>query len=173
MTLIQQMTTDKFREIHRGDFYLQGILLLLMACCVSLACTGCTLWKQPGKPNWNNSAAAEQYERSMWQATRDKNWKDVEHHLAPMFTGVDPEGKKFDRDGWMTHWKSVQIRDLSLGEISIQPNGADMVISYELRLDADDPGHSLAGKTFRVVSVWQELKKGWVLTAQSLTPVAQ
>ena len=105
----------------------------------------------------------------MWQNIRDKDWKDVEHHLAPMFTGVDPEGKKFDRDGWLARWKNVQIRDLSIGEVSVQPNGADMVISYELRLDAD----GLAGKTFRVVSVWQEVKKGWILTAQSLTPITQ
>ena len=105
----------------------------------------------------------------MWQNFRDKDWKDVEHHLAPMFIGVDPEGKKFDRDGWLARWKNVQIRDLSIGEVSVQPNGADMVITYELRLDAD----SFAGKTFRVVSVWQEAKKGWILTAQSLTPVAQ
>src|SRR5947209_1940952 len=169
MTLIQQMATDKFREIRRGNFYLRGLLLLLMASCVSVASTGCTLWKEPGKPNWNNSPAAEHHERSMWQAIRDKNWKDVEHHLAPTFTGVDSTGKKFERDGWVAYWKDIQVRDLSMGELAVQPNGADMVVSYELRLDAD----RFTGKAFRVISVWQEVKKGWILTAQSITPVAQ
>ena len=168
MTLISQMATDRFRRSHWKRFVFRGILLLVLAC-FSMASTGCTLWKDPGKPNWNNSPAAEHHERSIWQAIREKNWKEVEHHLAPMFVGVDTEGKKFDREAWVAHWKNVQIRDLSIGEISVQPNGADMVITYELRLDAD----SLTGKTFRVVSVWQEVKKGWILTAQSLTPVAQ
>jgi len=157
--------TDRMRQAFRA---LQ-IALVLFSLIVLLI--GCTAWKEPKNKTWDNAPGAEQHERSMWQAMRDKHWTEVEHRLAPMFVGVDPEGQKFDRAGWVEHWKNVQIRDLSLGELSVQPNGADMVITYELHLDAIESGHPFAAKGLRVISVWQELKKGWTLTAQSVTPV--
>jgi uncharacterized protein DUF4440 len=136
-------------------------LLLVSVLLLSFVLSGC--WKEPKHPNWSNSAGAEQYERLMWQAIRDKDWVQVERHLAPMFVGVDVSGHKFDQVGWVEHWKSTPVREFNLGEVAVHPNGADMVITYELRLDNSKP--------VRVVSVWQQLKKGWVLTTQSATPV--
>ena len=146
-------------------------LLPFVVFCLCIVLAGCTAWKEPKNKTWDNSPGAEQHERSLWQAIRDKHWTEVERRLAPMFVGVDPQGRKFDRSGWIEHWKNMQIRDLSLGELTVQPNGADMVITYELHLDAMESGRSFANKGFRVISVWQELKKGWTLTALSITPV--
>ena len=102
----------------------------------------------------------------MWQAIRDKEWNEVEHHLAPAFVGVNAAGQKLDHAGWVEYWKGSQVTDFSLGELTVQPNGPDMIVTYDLRLNGPGPEGGV-----RVVSVWQQLKKGWVLTAQTNTPV--
>jgi len=138
------------------------VSVLLILC---LALSGCL--KSPGKGPWANATGAEQYERLMWDAIRDKKWNDVENHLAPMFVGVDTHGKQYDRAGWLDHWKSIQIRDYSLGEVAVQPNGADMVVAYEIRASGEMSGQPIPDAGVRVVSVWQQLKKGWVMIAQT------
>src|SRR5215469_3863154 len=137
--------------------------LTLLLC---LGLTGC--WKEPSKYNWSNAPGAEQHERLMWQSIRDKRWNEVEHHLAPSFVGVSAAGQQFDRAGWLEHLKSMQIQDFSLGEITVQPNGPDMVVAYEAHLAGQ-----VADAGVRVVSVWQQLKKGWVLTTQTTTPIGK
>lgn len=135
---------------------------------LSLSLCGC--WKEPGKYNWNNAPGAEQDERLMWQAIREKAWNEVDHHLAPAFVGVNASGQKFDRAGWLEYWKNVPVTDLSLGGVTVEPDGPDMLVTYELHL-AGAASAAASGSNVRVVSVWQQLKKGWVLTAQSLTPI--
>lgn len=104
------------------------------------------------------------HERLMWQAIRDKDWKNFEQHLAPAFVGVDPGGKDHDRAGWVEYWKSASIHDISLGEVTVQPAGADMVLTYVVI----QPG---TADRVRVVSVWQQVKSRWILTTTSMTPV--
>ena len=104
------------------------------------------------------------HERLMWQAIRGKDWKNFEQHLAPAFVGVDPSGKNYDRAGWVEYWQSSSIHDYSLGEVTVQPAGADMVLTYVVTL----PG---TADRVRVVSVWQQVKSGWILTASTMTPV--
>lgn len=106
----------------------------------------------------------------MWQAIREKAWNEVDHHLAPAFVGVNASGQKFDNVGWLEYWKGAPVSDVSLGEVTVEPNGPDMVVTYELHL-AGASAAAASGSSVRVVSVWQQLKKGWVLTAESLTPI--
>ena len=118
----------------------------------------------PQHPTWKNATGGEMHERLMWQALRNKDWKNFEQHLAPAFVGVDPSGKSYDRTGWLEHWKSASIRDYSLGEVTVQPAGDDMVLTYVVTL----PG---TADRVRVVSVWQQVKSRWILTASTMTPV--
>jgi hypothetical protein len=133
-----------------------------------LSFAGCTIGGEPKHPAWKSATGAEQYERLMWQAIRDKDWKNVEYHLAPTFVGVDANGKAFDRAAWVEHWKSAPVQEFSFGEVSVQPEGPNMVVSYILHVSETQgtPGDGL-----RVLSVWQQVKRGWILTATSTTPV--
>ena len=135
-----------------------------------LLVSGCTLWKQQKNPSWNGATGAEQYERLLWKAIQEKKWGEVEAHLAPTFVAVLPDGRKLDRAGWIEYWKAQPVREFSLGEISVQPNGADMVLVYQLHLQAQ--GIPAADKGFRVISVWQQLKQGWVLISYSSTRIS-
>ena len=118
----------------------------------------------PTHPTWKNATGGEMHERLMWQAVRNKDWKNFEQHLAPAFVGVDSAGKNYDRVTWVEHWKSAAIHDYSIGEITVQPAGGDMVLTYVITL----PG---SADRLRVVSVWQQVKSRWIQTASAITPV--
>ena len=107
----------------------------------------------------------------MWKAIHDKDWPQVERHLAPVFMGAGPRGETLDHTTWIEFWKKAQIQDFSVGEFNTQPDGADMVATYVLHLNGTDTSQSIPAKGLRVISVWQELKGGWVLTSQSVTPI--
>ncbi|HET9838775.1 MAG TPA: nuclear transport factor 2 family protein [Candidatus Angelobacter sp.] len=115
---------------------------------------------------WNTATGGEQYERLMWKAIHDKDWDNVERHLSPTFIGVNAEGQMLDRPAWIAYWKSVLPAELLLGEINVQPEGADMKVSGILQLQGGRTAASL-----RVISIWQQVKTRWTLTATSLTPI--
>jgi hypothetical protein len=128
--------------------------------------SGCTIGREPKHPTWTTATGAEQYERLMWRAIRDKDWDGVDYHLAPTFVGVSPTGQSLDRAAWIQYWKASPVKEFALAEVAVQPNGVDMTVSYVMHLDN---GHHSG---LRVLSVWQQVKKGWILTATSMTPLA-
>jgi Domain of unknown function (DUF4440) len=127
----------------------------------------------PKHPTWNNATGSEQHERLMWEAMKAQKWKDVESHLSPTFVGVDAAGKKYDRAGWLASWKSSSFTEFSLGELTVDPAGTDMVVSYILNITGTVSGSDAPKQALRVVSVWQQVKSGWIMTATSLTPIKE
>jgi hypothetical protein len=146
-------------------------LLLLSALLIMPVLSGCNVWNQPKNPNWKNATGTEQLERLMWKAIHDKDWPQVERNLAPVFVGAGPQGETLDHTTWIEYWKKTQIQDFSLGEFNSQSDGADMVATYVLHFNGTGAGQTNPAKGFRIISVWQELKGGWVLTSQSATPI--
>jgi hypothetical protein len=144
-------------------FFSWAALPLWLTACIAL--TGCTIGREPKHSTWTTATGAEQYERLMWQALRNKEWNQVDARLAPMFVGVNALGQSLDRAAWIEYWKKAPVREFALAEVAVRPNGADMTVSYVLRLGD-------AGTSLRVISVWQQVKKGWILTATSMTPLA-
>jgi hypothetical protein len=134
-------------------------------CFLAAGCAG-----EPKHPTWKNATGAEQHERLMWQAIHDKDWTNVERHLSPTFTGVTADGRMFDRAGWLEQWRSSEMREFSLGEVQIQPEGTDMKVAYILQLRAS-ARTQLPSSSLRVVSIWQEVKSRWMLTAMSITAI--
>ncbi len=124
--------------------------LTIFALLLALASSGCTIWKEPKSPSVKSSTGAEAYERLMWKAIQAKDWKELNAHLAPTFTGVAADGAGLDRAAWIERWKSRPVTEFSLGELTVQPNGSDMVVTYELHLQGGD---SPSSKGLRVVSV--------------------
>lgn len=135
---------------------------------IGLLIAGCA--GEPRHPTWKNATGAEQHERLMWQAIHDKDWANVERHLSPTFIGVTADGRMFDRAGWLEQWKGADLQEFSLGEVQTQPEGADMKATYILHLQAA-AGAQLPSSGLRVVSIWQEVKGRWMLTAMSITAI--
>ncbi len=133
-----------------------------------LLLSGCA--GEPKHPTWNSATGAEQYERLMWQAVHDQDWANIERHLAPTFAGVNASGRVLDRAGWLEYWKTAHLGEYSIGEVAVQPEGDDMVLTYLVHLGPDakmGPNNAL-----QVVSVWQTIKGRWTLIAASTTPIA-
>jgi hypothetical protein len=134
---------------------------------LGLLLSGCA--GTPKHPTWGNATGGEQHERLMWKAIHDKDWGNVERHLSPTFIGVNAQGQMLDRIGWLAYWKSVQPAELSLGELAVQPEGIDMKVTCLLQIQGSKTSRPAGG--FRVISIWQPVKKRWALTATSITPV--
>jgi hypothetical protein len=83
---------------------------------------------------------------------------------------VGADGRKYDREGWMAYWKSARLGDYSLGEVMVDPAGTNMVVSYVLVISQQP---TASNQPLRVLSVWQQVKSGWIMTATSLTPVRE
>lgn len=128
-----------------------------------LGCAG-----PPKHPTWKNATGAEQYERLMWQAARQKDWTNLERQLAPAFVGIEPGGAAVNRDTWVQYWKGAGIGDYSIGEVAVQPDGPDLVITYVISFAGSS---GLPSPQMRVMSVWQQVKSRMVLTATSITPL--
>ncbi|HEX3156264.1 MAG TPA: hypothetical protein VHV32_16675, partial [Candidatus Angelobacter sp.] len=57
-----------------------------------------------------------------------------------------------------------------MGEVQVYPEGADMKVTYIFHLQTSTPG-TASPEGFRVMSVWQELKSRWMLSATSITTI--
>src|SRR5262245_15673660 len=82
--------------------------LIALSLAITLGCMG----GEPKHPTWKNATGAEQYERLMWQALRDKDWKEAEDRLAPTFVGVVANGEPMDRAGCMAHLQAITMKSL-------------------------------------------------------------
>ena len=138
------------------------ILLLLM--CAALAETGC--WDTPKVSTWSSATGAEQFERLLWQEIKAKNWNAVEPRLASTYV-AQASGAWSDRAQAMEHFKALDISDYSLGEVEVHPAGADMVVTYKMNLRGTYEGQPLELKDARMMTVWQQVKGGWVAIAHA------
>lgn len=125
---------------------------------------GCTLGEQKQSTAWSNATGAEQFERLLWQEIKAKNWKEVERRLAPAFVETTAGGVR-DRGQALERLKSLDLADYSLGDLEVRPEGNDMVVAYAITLRAASGGQS----TLRVMTVWQQVKGGWIAIAHSET----
>jgi hypothetical protein len=150
----------KFRSFLPLCFFVSFVVCFVLAGCAG----------EPKHPTWKNATGAEQNERLMWQSIQKKDWPNVESHLSPTFIGVTADGRMFDRPGWLEQWKSAEVREFSMGEVQVYPEGADMKVTYIFHLQTSTPG-TASPEGFRVMSVWQELKSRWMLSATSITTI--
>lgn len=144
--------------------------LCLLMCTATLG--GCTMWKQAKTATWSNATAGEDLERLFWQDMKAKKWAEVEKHIAPIFVSVTPGGT-FNRAAAIDHLRQLDITDYTAGDFATQLNGDSLIVTYTITVRGSYAGHPLPGSPTRMMSVWQQLKKGWVMTAHSDTPVAQ
>lgn len=132
-----------------------------------LACTAaCTMWKKPGT-GWSAATGGEQLEKLFWDDVKAKDFKSLEQHLSATFAGAGPHGA-LDRATFLRELQSYQLTSVSLANCSTQMNGADLMVTCITRREGSAPGLPATA----TLSVWQQLKKGWVMVAHSETVLA-
>ena len=139
--------------------------LTLLVAGLLLGLASCTMWEQKQQPSaWSNATGAEQFERLLWQEVKAGNWNEVERRLAPTFVEVTSAGVR-DRAQAIERLKSLSLADYSLGDLEVRPAGNDMVVAYAMTLRASSGGET----TLRMMTVWQQVKGGWIAIAHSET----
>ena len=147
--------------------------LLTVALLVALACaSACTIAPEVKKPNWLQATGGEHYERLFWDSVKAKNWNDVEAHLSGTVVTQTPDTVR-NKQQVMEHIRQIDLTDYSLGDIHVEPNGADVVVTYTITLHGTINGHPLPTAPERMMTVWQQVKKGVVvMIAHSTMPTS-
>jgi hypothetical protein len=125
-----------------------------------LSTLGCNMWSKPAS-GWTGATGGEQIERLFWKDVQAKNWAEVDRHIGATFAGAGAAGTA-DRAAFLRDLQKAPLIDFSLSECSSQTNGADLMVTCTLR--ATWAGESVNAST---LSVWQQLKKGWVMVAHA------
>ena len=133
------------------------LALILLFLAPTLACN---MWSKPAS-GWIGATGGEQIEKLFWKDVQARNWAEVDRHVADTFTGTGPGGI-MDRTAFLRDLQKAPLADYSLSECTSQLNGSDMMVTCTLR--ASWAGQPTSAST---LSVWQQLKKGWVMVAHS------
>ena len=136
-----------------------------------LCMSGCTMWREHKPHAWNEVTGGESLERVFWEQVKNKKWTEMEPHLAATYVLVTPEGS-FERAPALERWKQFDIREYSLGDFNVQPNGNTYVVAYTLILHGRLAGQPLPDTPMRAMTVWQHLAREWYAIAHSATPAA-
>jgi ketosteroid isomerase-like protein len=132
---------------------------------------GCAAWPPPKNSSWSNATGIEQFERLWWNSVKEKDWNEVERHLASTYVVVSPGGT-FDRDSALAQIKQDEIDEFSMGNISIQPNGDATVITYTMTMRGRHNGQPFQLNGDHMMTVWQQQKRGWVQVAHAHSPAS-
>ena len=144
-----------------GSRRVASILLLV---CLTLPLASC--WEEKQPVTWKQATGPEAYEKLFWDEVKAKNWPEVERHLGATFVAIDAEGTH-DRDATMALFKQLELQDYSLGELKATPNGADMMVTYTMVMRGTYKGQPLPPTPFRMMTVWQQVKGGWIAVAHA------
>ena len=145
---------------------LTALVLSLMA----MPCmAGCTIWGEHKPRAWTEVTGGESLERVFWDQVKHKKWTELETHLAATYVLITPEGN-FDRAAALEHWKQLDVREYSLSDFNVQPNGNTYVVAYTLILRGKLAGQPLPDTPMRAMTVWQHMARDWYAIAHSASP---
>ena len=142
-------------------------LALVLALVLPVA--GCWADKQP--PVWKTATGPEALEKLFWDEIKAKNWPEIERHVAATYVAVGPSGT-LDRAGVMEHLKQFEIDDFVLGNVESKPNGNDTMVTYDITIHGKLGGQSIPPVSFHMMSIWQQVKGGWIQVAHATVPAA-
>lgn len=135
-----------------------------------LTVTGCTLFPASKHASLKTTTSAEQTERILWQAAVKKDFAAVTNLIAAGAVFIKRDGSVLTREQFVEHLKSATPVDYAIGQVTVRPQGNDMVLSYPASVREANASVTV-GVT--ILSVWQQTKNsGWTLVARSETPAA-
>ena len=131
---------------------------------IVLGSTGC--FEEKKVATWSSATGPEAYERLFWESVKQKDWKEVRNRLAPSFVAIST-ADTLDKEATLTHFQKMQLDQFSIGEVEVHPNGAEMVVTYSISTHGTLDGHPLDLNGARMMSVWQQVKGGWIMIAHA------
>jgi ketosteroid isomerase-like protein len=143
---------------------LGGVVLVLVAV---FSFPSCTVYKSHPVTSFADATGGEGFERAFWQDVRNKDWKDLQQHLASSFTYMGPSGT-LDRDAALTTLQQMDLKDFSITDLKTQLSGNTVVVTYAITLRGTSGGQPLPDQPQQRMSVWHEHKSGWLVIAQAV-----
>lgn len=130
-----------------------------------LLLVGCTLYPVKNPPTLDTTTSAEQHERIFWKFVEKQQWMQAESVLASTTVWTLP-GHTLHHDDVKAYLQQQQVTEYAVRDVTLEPNGADMTVVYTL-VKAFPDGRT---QNYAAVSVWQQLKRGWVMILHSEQP---
>ena len=124
------------------------------------------MWREHAVNKWADATGGEGLERSFWNEVKNKNWNELERHIAGNYILITPEGR-LDRAPALERIKEFQIQDFSMGEIETELHRDTIVVTYSITLRGNHAGQPLPPGPIRRMAVWQQQKSGWMKIADS------
>jgi hypothetical protein len=137
----------------------------LLAACLVVGLTGCTIYGEKKPPTLKSTTSAEQYERIFWSTVKAKNWQQIPGMLAANVM-YSAGGKILTKDQVIPYLQAANVTDFTITGMVVKPNGPDMTLNYTLQLSS--AGGSV--QTYTAISVWQAVQSGWILTVHTEQP---
>ena len=151
--------------VRIGDMVRHVVLCAVFALSASLL--GCTVYAEHPAKAFSEATGGESLERAFWQDVQNKNWKDLDSHIASNFVYVTPNGR-YERADALQHLGQFQLQEFSIGDLVTEMNRDTFVVTYTIVLRGTAAGHALSGQPQRRMTVWQQEKRGWVAIAHSI-----
>lgn len=126
----------------------------------------CTMWQKPGT-GWSAATGGEQLEKLFWDDVKARDSKSLEQHIGATFAGSGPNGP-MDRAALLRELQGYQLTSVSLANCATQSNGTDLMVACIVRREGSAPGN----RAVSTLSVWQQMKKGWIMVAHSESVLA-
>jgi hypothetical protein len=139
---------------------------------LTLGVASCSMWAPKTTPTWGSATTPEQYERLMWEAVRRGDVREVTKHLSSTYVRVTPSGRK-DREATIEDLRKLRLSGFEISDLTSAPEGDNFVVSYTLATHGSYDAQPLPEQPWRVMTVWRVAHHGWMMVAQSFTPVEQ
>ncbi len=138
----------------------------LLALCSFLSLVACTKWGEKKNANWHQATSGERLANLFWKDVKEKKWQQLGAHVAPEFVGTH-EMQTLDKPALLDHLSHLDLESFQIGEVQTRSAGGDLMVSYVIALRMRSGGGTATETRLRILSVWQELKHGWVVVAMS------
>lgn len=127
----------------------------------------CTMWSEHPVRHWSDATGGESLERNFWIEVKQKDWNELERHLAGNYIRVTPRGA-LDRTAALELLKQFEVTDYVLSDFQVELNGRSMIVAYTLILKGNGPRGPFPSEPVHMLAVWQQQKTGWVALAHSV-----
>jgi|SRR5882762_1970727 len=141
--------------------------LILLSLIAMLPLSGCTVYGERPVKAFADATGGEGFERAFWLDIKDRDWKDLDRHIASNFAYITPAGR-FERAAALEHIQHMQIQEYSIGDLETEMNGDTFLVTYTITLRGNVQGKLFPDQPQRRMTVWQHQKSSWVAIVHSV-----
>jgi len=143
---------------------------LLLVLTLAIVCAAaCTFYRDHPARSFSDATGGEGLERVFWKNVAARNWPEIERIMASNYAGV-ASGGNLDRAAALDQYRQWQLENYSIGELKTELNGDTIVVTYTITLRGKAGSDPLPVAPQHMMTVWQQLKAGWVEIAHSVSP---